>query len=173
MTLGVDPAAFRQWMGRWATGVSIVTAREGDRDYGLTANAFLSVSLDPPTILVSLGEEANTTPVIARTRRFAVNLLRAEQEALSRHFAVVGTHDTKFTGVDLHRSAEGLALLDGTLGAITCSVSAEYPVADHRLVLGHVQSMESGAEGLPLLFFLGRYGETDGAGGVRLPPTDR
>jgi 3-hydroxy-9,10-secoandrosta-1,3,5(10)-triene-9,17-dione monooxygenase reductase component len=173
MTEEVDPAAFRQWMGRWATGVSVVTAREADRDFGLTVNAFLSVSLDPPTVLVSLGEEAYTTPVVLRTGRFAVNVLRADQERLSRHFAQVGGGDSKFSAVALHRRAEGLALLDGTLGAITCSVSAEHPAGDHRLVLGVVRALESGPEGLPLLFYRGHYGESDGSGGLRLPSPGR
>jgi 3-hydroxy-9,10-secoandrosta-1,3,5(10)-triene-9,17-dione monooxygenase reductase component len=170
MSLKVESAAFRHWMGRWATGVSVVTAREGERDFGLTVNAFLSISLDPPTILVSLSEDANTTSVVLRTRRFAVNPLRADQEAVSRRFAQVGATDTKFDAVRLHRGPDGLALLDGTLGAITCVVSREHKAWDHRLVLGEVISLETGADGLPLLFYRGRYGETDGSGGVRLPP---
>lgn len=172
MSGAVDPAAFRRWMGHWSTGVCVVTAREGERDFGLTVNAFLSVSLEPPTVLVSLGEEANTTPVILRTRRFAVNLLRADQSALSRRFSQVGAVDTKFDGVALHRGPDGLAWLDGSLGALACRVSAEHSAGDHRLILGEVVGMEAGAEGLPLLFFRGRYGEAEGNDRVRLAPPD-
>ena len=74
-------------MSRWATGVSVVTARDGSADAGLTVNAFLSVSLHPPTVLVSLTQDADTTPVIERTGPFAVNFLAADQRALSERFA--------------------------------------------------------------------------------------
>ncbi len=173
MSPAVDPVAFRRWMGRWATGVSVVTTREGERDFGLTVNAFLSISLDPPTILVSLSEDANTTPVILRTRRFAVSLLRADQEAVSRRFAQVGATDTKFDGIGIHRGPDGLALIDGTLGALTCVVSTDHLAGDHRLVVGEVVALEVAADGLPLIFYRSRYGEAEGSGGVRLPPPTR
>lgn len=170
MSADVEPPAFRRWMGRWPTGVSVVTAREGERDFGLTVNAFLSVSLDPPTVLVSLTEDANSTPVILRTGRFAVNLLRADQESLSRRFAQVATTDTKFEGVMLHRDPNGLAWLDGTLGAISCTVTADHRAGDHRLILGKVVALESGSDGLPLIFYRGRYAEPESTERVHLPP---
>lgn len=171
MTTPPPSAEFRRFMGRWATGVSVVTAREGEHDHGLTVNAFLSVSLDPPTVLVSLGEEANTTPVVLMTRRFAVNVLRHDQEALSRRFAQVGPIDTKFEKLPLHRNEDGIALLDGTLGALSCEVVETHRVHDHHLIVGRVLSIEAGPDGLPLLFYRGRYGEANAPGAVRLPPS--
>ncbi|HXQ79552.1 MAG TPA: flavin reductase family protein, partial [Thermoplasmata archaeon] len=84
----VDGSEFRNVMARWATGVSVVTARDGPLDAGLTVNAFLSVSLAPPSVLVSLTEDSDTTPVIERTGLFAVNFLAADQRALSERFAL-------------------------------------------------------------------------------------
>ena len=162
--------ALREWMRRWATGVAVVTAREGERDFGLTVNAFLSVSLNPPTVLVSLGEEANTTPVISRTKHFAINVLRADQANLSRRFAQPDPSRVKFDGVGLQRGPYGLALLDGTLGSLVCQVSAEYAAGDHRLVLGTVVAFEKGHGRLPLIFFGGGYGEAGERGAVHLPP---
>lgn len=170
MSPTVDPAEFRRFMGRWATGVSVVTAHEAGKDFGLTVNAFLSVSLDPPTVLVSLGEEANTTPVVSRRRRFAVSLLRADQEPLSHRFARADVAPSKFEGVPIHRWEDGTAVLDGTLGALLCRVREEYRAGDHRLFLADVEAMETGSEGLPLLFYRGKYGRAQGPTTVDLPP---
>jgi flavin reductase (DIM6/NTAB) family NADH-FMN oxidoreductase RutF len=162
--------AFRRWMARWATGVSVVTARDGAEDAGLTVNAFLSVSVRPPSLLVSLTLDADTTPVIQRSRAFAVNVLAADQRALSERFARTLPPVEKFRGVPLHRGLTGAALLDGTLGAAECRVAAWLPQFDHVLVVGEVLRQEGGRDADPLLFFRSGYAETEGAGRLRLPP---
>ena len=156
-------AEFRTFMGRWPTGVSVVTARDGATDAGLTVNAFLSVSLVPPSVLVSLTVDADTTPVIERTGRFAVNFLAADQRPLSERFARQTPPAEKFAGLAFHRGRTGLALLDATLGAIECRVVSRVPAFDHILFVGEVVHQESGREALPLLFFGSRYAEVEGS----------
>lgn len=170
MTEPTAPAEFRRLMGRWSTGVSVVTAREGTVDFGLTVNALLSVSLTPPLLLVSLTHDADTTPVILRTGRFAVHLLAHDQRPLSERFASMAAPREKFDGVRTHRLPDGLAALDGALATFDCRLDRSFPVEDHRLVVGEVESVEAGPDGLPLLFFRSHYGETEGTDRVRLPP---
>ncbi|MCI4362843.1 MAG: flavin reductase family protein [Thermoplasmata archaeon] len=165
-----DPARFRALMGRWATGVSVVTAEERGQPYGLTVNAFLSVSLHPPTLLVSLSNDADTTPVIARTGRFAVNLLAHDQRALSELFAKALPGPEKFRELKVLPGREGVPLLEGTLGSLECRLVQAVPAADHQLLLGEVETIAEGRDELPLLFFRSRYGETDAPERLRLPP---
>jgi 3-hydroxy-9,10-secoandrosta-1,3,5(10)-triene-9,17-dione monooxygenase reductase component len=153
----VTGADFRGLMGRWATAVSVVTARDGPVDAGLTVSAFFSVSLNPPSVLVSLTEDADTTPVIERTGRFAVNFLSADQRALSERFALAIPPAEKFTGVSVHRGKTGVALLDGTLGAVECRLVSRTPAYDHVLVLGEVVHQEVGRDAPPLLYFRSSY----------------
>jgi flavin reductase (DIM6/NTAB) family NADH-FMN oxidoreductase RutF len=167
--MSATPVAFRQMMARWPTGVSVVTARDGDHDVGLTVNAFLSVSLDPPTVLVSLGLDADSTPVIERTQRFAVNVLAASQRSVSERFAQTIPSEKKFAGNPIHRGPDGLARLNGTLATFICRVRVIHAAGDHRLVLGEVEDLEAGTDAPPLLFYHGGYGETDAQGRVTLP----
>ncbi|MCI4345434.1 MAG: flavin reductase family protein, partial [Thermoplasmata archaeon] len=131
-----DPSRFRALMARWATGVSVVTAAEGGRPYGLTVNAFLSISLHPPTLLVSLSNDADTTPVIARTGRFAVNLLAHDQRAISESFARAVPGPEKFRDLKVRPGRDGLPLLEGTLGSFECRLLQSFPSADHQLMVG-------------------------------------
>ena len=173
MTDGADPMAFRALMARWATGVSVVTAHDAGADAGLTVNAFLSVSLTPPAVLVSLTKNVDTLPLIERSRRFAVNVLAADQRALSDRFASQRPSAEKFQELPVHRGPTGIALLDGTLGAIECRVVAMHPAFDHVLLLGEVERLSAGTDAPPLLYFHSGYGEVDPEGHVRLPVARR
>ncbi len=157
-------------MSLWATGVTVVTARARDRDLGLTVNAFLSVTLDPPTVLVSVGDDALSSPAIRETRRFALSILRADQAEISARMAQAGEGPAKLEGLRLRRSPGGLAWIDGALASLECEIRAEYRAADHWLFLGEVVALESGPDGLPLIFYRSRYGEPVGPEQVRLPP---
>ncbi len=163
-----DPASFRATMARWATGVSVVTARASDEDAGLTVNALLSVALDPPSVLVSLQRDVDTLPVLRRSGAFAVSFLAASQRALSDRFARAVPSREKFEGVALHRGVTGAALLDGALAALECRVVSVTDLFDHVLVVGRVERLEQGPESSPLVFFHGAYAEDDGAGHLRL-----
>jgi 3-hydroxy-9,10-secoandrosta-1,3,5(10)-triene-9,17-dione monooxygenase reductase component len=165
----IDPVRFRHLMARWATGVSVVTARDNGRDQGLTVNAFLSVSLDPPRILVSIATDAEAWPSIHQSGMFAVNVLAADQRAISQRFAGRVPADEKFAGIDIHRGTTGAALLDGALAGLECRVVQEIPAEDHTLVLGQVVSLEEGTDASPLLFFRSGYAEAEPDDRLRLP----
>jgi flavin reductase (DIM6/NTAB) family NADH-FMN oxidoreductase RutF len=144
-------------MGRWPTGVAIVTTREGEQDYGLTVNGLLSVSLHPPSLLVSLGDEADSTPVVARSRVFVANFLTAQQQPIGERFARSMPSPEKFRDLPLHRGTTGAAILDGSLGALECRVVSEWRASDHRLFVGAVVAQELGEDLAPLLFHRSRY----------------
>ncbi len=169
----VDVAAFRRFMGGWATGVSVVTSRDGPLDAGLTVNAFLSVSLSPPALLVSLMRDVDTLPVIERSQSFAVSFLAGDQRAISERFASAIPPAEKFRDLPMHRGVTGIALPDGTLGAAECRVVSLAPLFDHVLVTGEVVRLEQGRSAPPLLFFRSAYGEPDTEGRLRLPPNPR
>jgi 3-hydroxy-9,10-secoandrosta-1,3,5(10)-triene-9,17-dione monooxygenase reductase component len=160
-------AAFRTAMGRWATGVSVVTAHESGQDAGLTVNALLSVALDPPSLLVSLQRDADTLPVVRRARAFAVSVLAADQRALSERFALAVPSEEKFRGVAVHRGAGGVALLDDALVAFECRLVSDAPAYDHVLLVGEVVRVEAGRERPPLLFFQGAYADAEPDGRLR------
>jgi 3-hydroxy-9,10-secoandrosta-1,3,5(10)-triene-9,17-dione monooxygenase reductase component len=144
-------------MARWATGVSVVTAHGGAGDFGLTVNAFLSVSLAPPQLLVSLSHDADTTPVVAESGRFTVNLLTEAQRPVSERFAKAIPGPEKFAGLPFERGRGEVLRLTGALASLECRVAGAFDVADHRLVVGEVDGLEVGPEARPLLFFQSRY----------------
>jgi flavin reductase (DIM6/NTAB) family NADH-FMN oxidoreductase RutF len=151
----IDPSEFRQLLGRFATGVTILTVvtPEG-RPLGMTANSLASVSLLPPLISVCVDREAEMHPAILGAREFVVNVLASPQEALARRFA--DKHEDRFDGIGYHLSPEGLILLDGALAHIECERYAEYPGGDHTIVLGQVTGGSTG-DGRPLLYYRGGY----------------
>jgi len=151
------PDAFRRLMARWATGVAVVTSRGPGGDVGLTVNALLSVSLQPPLFLVSLTAEADTTPVIRSSGFFAASFLAADQRPVSERFARTAPPAEKFEGVPGHRGATGALLLDGATGHVECRVRSVTPAGDHLLIVGEVVAVEPGRDALPLLFFRRGY----------------
>lgn len=151
----IGPAEFRQLLGRFATGVTVITALDtARRPYGMTANSLSSISLHPPLILVSIETIALLHPVITTTPHFVVNILGEQQEALSRRFA--RKEDDRFDGIGYALTAEGVPVLDGVLAHIECERHAVHPAGDHSIVIGRVTG---GAvrEGRPLGYFRGGY----------------
>lgn len=150
-----DPFLFRQLLGRFATGVSILTVATPDgRLLGMTANSLSSVSLQPPLISVCVDHEAEMHDAILASPEFVVNVLASPQEALARRFS--DQHEDRFDGVGYRRSPEGLILLDGALAHIECESYANYPGGDHTIVLGRVTG-GSTSDGRPLLYYRGGY----------------
>lgn len=153
MTL--DPATFRATLARFASGITIVTARDRvGGDVGMTVSAFSSLSLDPPLVLVCIANGASVAPVLEHCDAFAVNILAEDQEALSRRFAE--RELDRFDGVSVSRGALGLALLDGALANLECRVTARHPAGDHTILVGEVKEA-SLREGHPLLYYRGGY----------------
>ncbi|MBE3604060.1 flavin reductase family protein [bacterium] len=153
----IDKNELRRVMGHFATGVTVITTLNKDgKIHGLTANAFASVSLDPPLCLISVDKKAESYGSFEESRVFTVNILASDQEALSRKFAVSGGN--KFEGVAYRIGANGAPILDGALAYIECKLYAAYDGGDHTIYLGEVQQAEI-TEGKPLLFFRGGYRE--------------
>lgn len=151
----IDRNELRRVMGHFATGVTVITTHSSDgKPYGLTANAFTSVSLDPPLLLICVDKKAESYPYFEESKVFTVNLLADDQESLSRRFAVSG--GPKFEGVAYREGANGAPILEGTIGYIECKLVATYPGGDHTIYIGEIQEAET-AERKPLLFFRGGY----------------
>lgn len=157
--MSIDADLFRAVLGRFATGVTIVTVRDGDgRDHGMTVSAFSSLSLEPPLVLVCIGNDATMAPAMRSAESFGVNVLSAGQEALSRRFA--GPIDDRFADVSLTRGSLGNVMLDDVLASLECRVVARHPAGDHVIVVGEV---DSGAirDGRPLLYYRGGYAQLE------------
>jgi len=152
----VDGKEFRNVMGRFATGVTILTTRGADgTPYGLTANAIASISLDPPLVMISIDKRAESFPHFLASKAFVVNVLAAGQEALSNAFAKSG--GDKFAGLTYETNDDGVPVLPGTLATIECRVFASHEAGDHVIHLGEVDRTRV-ADVPPLLYFQGKYG---------------
>jgi 3-hydroxy-9,10-secoandrosta-1,3,5(10)-triene-9,17-dione monooxygenase reductase component len=149
---------FRDALGAFATGVTIVTTRtRSGVDVGLTANSFNSVSLEPPMVLWSLAKAARTLPAFLESSYFAVHVLSAAQEELSHTFATRGAD--KFSGLALERGRGGIPLLDGCSARFECRTAVKYEGGDHVVFIGEVESFDH-FERPPLVFHGGRYAGT-------------
>ncbi len=153
---GLDAARFRQVLGHFATGVTVVTGVDGSEPVGLAVNSFTSVSLDPPLVAFSVSRRSATWPRIRAAGRFTVNILGAEQEAVSRSFASTG--GDRFAGIGWHSSPAGSPVLDGALAWVDATVDAEHDAGDHVMVIGRVSALDVAREGAPLVFYRGGYG---------------
>ena len=152
----VAPDEFKQCLARWATGVTIVTARAGDHIHGMTVTAFTEVSLDPPLVLVCADKTSNTHPVIAEGGVFAVNVLARDQEALSQRFASKEDEDRRFEGLAYETATTGAPILAGTVAALDCRVVNALDAGDHVIYVGRVEALRH-SEGEPLLHYAGAY----------------
>jgi 3-hydroxy-9,10-secoandrosta-1,3,5(10)-triene-9,17-dione monooxygenase reductase component len=152
----VDQRAFRDTLGRFPTGVTVVTASGTGGPAGLTTNAFTSLSLDPPLVLVCFERGSRTLPVVRETGRFAVNVLRAGQEELARVFASKRVPAEKFAAVT-HTVDHGVPVLDGALAWLVCDLQALHPGGDHEIGVGAVSALGHDPDGEPLVFVDGAY----------------
>jgi 3-hydroxy-9,10-secoandrosta-1,3,5(10)-triene-9,17-dione monooxygenase reductase component len=146
---------FRSVLGHFATGVTIITAMDGDEPVGVAANSFTSVSLDPPLVLFCVGRTSTTWPRIERARHFAVNILGDHQEELSRRFATKGAD--RFGQTDWHLSVGGSPVLHDVLAYLDCEFWAEYDGGDHIIVVGQVLDLGVTYHARPLVFYRGEY----------------
>ena len=152
-----DPArAYRDTFGRFATGVTVVTATGADGPAGLTTNAVTSLSLDPLLLLVCFEVRSRTLEVVRASRRFAVNILRAEDEDLAAVFASKRVGHEKFEAVT-HTEEHGVPVLDRALAWVACDLRELRRAGDHEIGIGAVLGTGAGAPGDPLVFFDGRY----------------
>ncbi|HUN37892.1 MAG TPA: flavin reductase family protein [Trebonia sp.] len=159
----VTAAEFRQAMGQFATGVTVITSVGADgHPVGTTANAVSSLSLDPPLLLVCFDQSSQTLAAIQAHGAFAVNVLAAPQEELSANFARRGP-GTAWDRVPHQRGLTGSPRLHGVLATLECTVEHRLPGGDHEIVVGRVHDVQAGeAEAAPLLFWRGRYASLGG-----------
>ena len=147
-----DPKLYRQALGRFASGVTIVTTQHEGRTHGMTANAFVSVSLDPPLVLVSVDNRAHMHEMLQRTGRYGVSVLAEDQETLSNHFAGRPVEGLEARFVTRH----GVPLIEGAIAYFVARVVDAHPAGDHTLYIGRVEHFEV-SDARPLLFHGGQY----------------
>ncbi len=152
---GLDQARFREVLGHFATGVTIVTALEDAEPVGFTCQSFAALSLDPPMVILAPSRSSTSWPRIREAGAFCVNILEEHQEALGRTFAVSG--GDKFDGVGWKPGLTGAPVLEGSLAMVECRLGEVFDGGDHELVTGLVVAMDIG-EGGPLLFYRSGFG---------------
>ncbi len=155
MTRGVEPPLFRQLLGRFATGVTVLTSRSADGEpVGMTANSLSSVSLQPPLVLVSVENGHEMHAAMETGTHYVFNILSSEQEALSRRFAA--SEPNRFRGVSYRENQHGIAILDGVVAHIECEKQAAVPGGDHTIFVGLVVGGDT-TDHRPLLYYRGGY----------------
>ena len=150
----IDPMLFRATMGCFSTGVTVITTTAKDDIYGITANAFLSVSLDPPLVLISVKRQGRMHQRLLDRGYYGVSILSEQQEMLSRHFSghPVNGLEPEYTW------AQGVPLLANAVAHIVARLVEAHPAGDHTLFLGHVEYLAHTRRS-PLLFSRGSYGQ--------------
>lgn len=154
---------FRQVMGRFATGVSVVTTMADGKPAGITVNALSSVSLEPPLVMVALDRRRFITPLVRAHGRYGVNILGEGQQAMSDCFAHAAVKPGRedFCGAAWTPGRTGLPLLDGAIATLECTIVETFSVGDHDLFIGRVDAMDAAGDDPaalgPLLYFRRRY----------------
>lgn len=153
----LDPAIFRSVLGRFASGVTVLTTVDATgSDHGMTVSAFCSVSLEPPLVLACVDAAAALHPLLrGEGRAFGVSILAEEQEALSRRFA---SDEDRFSGVGFTRGPGGTVLLDDAVAHLECTVHAVHDAGDHAIVVGRVEHVAVRDAAAPLLYYRSGYG---------------
>ena len=148
----IDSRALRNACGLFATGITVVTTEVDGDVHGMTANAFMSVSLDPPLLVISVGHKARLHDLLKQTGRYAVSILRHDQEDYSSHFA-----GWPVEGLEVRfERCHDYPVLPDALAYFVCKVVDAHPVGDHTLYIGEVEYLEHDA-GEPVLFYSGKY----------------
>lgn len=157
--MSLDPDAFRAVMGRFASGVTIVTATDssGD-DHGMTVSAFASVSLDPPLMVMCIDHAASMHDILVSSDYFAVNILASTQEAIARRFADTGAQ--RFEGIGYSRGENGAPILDDVLAYIECKRVSSTVAGDHTVIVGETVAT-SMRNARPLLYYRGGFAQLE------------
>jgi len=158
--VSIDPDTFRSVLGRFASGITIVTTRDAEgADCGMTVSAFCSVSLTPPLVLICVDHEASSHGALLEAAHFGVSILASHQEPLSRRFS--GPDEEKrFDGIGYSRGLTGTALIDDALAHIECRRVTQYDAGDHTVVIGEVEAAVAHGH-RPLLYYRGGYAQLE------------
>jgi len=144
----------RQCLGRFATGVTVVTCQGADGPCGITANSFSSVSLEPPLVLWNIAKVSNALQAYLDAGHFAINVLGSDQQTTSVHFAQ--SDHTLFDNIEYQTSTQGVPILPDTLACFECRTHQIHDCGDHYIIVGEVEEFRSNS-GKPLLFYGGQY----------------
>ncbi|MDP4156634.1 MAG: flavin reductase family protein [Bacillota bacterium] len=156
----MDIREFRNTLGHFATGVTVITSRLGEELIGLTANSFSSLSLEPPLILVCIDKKSSSLHAFTKDQPFVVNILQHAQEKVCWDFAKKAD---KFTNAEYSLSKDNVPVLEGNLATIECTVAELFEGGDHYIVTGLVSRFEYDLQKAPLLFFRGKTAGLAGA----------
>lgn len=157
-SIDLDTRRFRDAMGCYASGITVVTSLDEDTPLGFTCQSFFSLSLDPPLVCFAVQKTASTWPKIRGQERFAIDVLSRDQVSVSRRFGMSAAE--RWIGTNWSRSSYGNPALEGALLHLDCTLYAEHEAGDHWLVVANVHSMlehQQIAEASPLLYYRGRY----------------
>ena len=164
--MSIDGKEFRTALGRFATGVTVVTAKTPTEARGMTANAFSSLSLDPPLVLVCYDNKASSLKMVQEAKKFAINFLAEEQKSTSDWFAGKGRDaEDQFADIPHEIGENGSPVLTGNVGVLECDLHEELPGGDHTIVVGRVTRVVLEEEvRAPLLFYGSAYRKMDMGG---------
>lgn len=152
----IDQSTFRKVLGRFATGITVVTALAEDATpIGLTVNAFTSLSLDPPLVLFCLDKRNGSLDSFQEGKGFALNMLSEEQQSLSVTFS--SPVENRFADVEMETWETGVPILTGCLANLECLIDAVHEGGDHLIIVGRVENLHQTDSGRPLLYFNGNY----------------
>jgi flavin reductase (DIM6/NTAB) family NADH-FMN oxidoreductase RutF len=154
--VALSPDDFKQALARWASGVTIVTARHGREVHGMTVSAFSSVSLEPPLVLVCADKSSNTNALIQRAAVFTVNVLARGQDSLSNKFASKKDEWRRFDGLECPDGATGCPRIPGAAVALDCTVEQTIDAGDHLVYIGRVQDVAF-SDAAPLVYYRSSY----------------
>ncbi len=153
--MGISNEEFRAALGRFASGVTVITTRDADGDlHGITVSAFSSVSMEPPLVLICIEKTTGSHHAFIESKRFTANILNSEQGDVSDQFAF--RHEDKFDGVEYRLGAGGVPLIANCLANLECRVVSEYDGGDHTIFVGEVESAAT-ADADPLVYWMGQY----------------
>lgn len=158
----ISSEQFKYVMRQWASGVSVVTMQTEENRHGLTVSGFLSVSPEPPLVLISVGQELTSDLLLQASGAYAVNFLRDDQADISDRFAGRLGEVDRFTGLTTHTAATGAPILDDCLAWLDCRVVTTHIVGDHTLFIGEVVAASVNGLGRPLLYWNADYRQIDG-----------
>jgi 3-hydroxy-9,10-secoandrosta-1,3,5(10)-triene-9,17-dione monooxygenase reductase component len=162
----IEPLRFREALGHYASGITVITSLIDDEPLGFTCQSFYSVSMSPPLVSFSVMAKSYSYPKIRQAGRFAVNILSGEQIQISNAFARQGTD--KWHGIEWQESPLGNPIIGGSLHWLDCEIHAEHAAGDHLIVIGEVKALspEEAAAVQPLLYFKGQYCNLAAHGGI-------
>ncbi len=152
----LDTDTFKRTLASWASGVTVVTARDADRVHGMTVSGFSSVSLEPPLVLVCLDKTSNTLELVDAGKVFSVNVLAEGHEELSQRFASKEHEDRRFEGLACSYGMNGCPHIPGAVSTLDCRVVNTIDAGDHVLYLGQVEAAHT-TDRHPLVYLRGKY----------------